>query len=299
MILVSGGAGVMGSRLVTGLAEAGNRIRVIALPGDPTVSRLDGLDCDIAFADVTDSTSLKDAFNGIKTVYHLASVIIAHDPTAFQKVNVQGVHNMVQGALSAGVEHFIYISSAAVIFPDASDYARSKLEGESIVKSQREMDYTIVRPTLVYQKGGGQEFAMFLEYLEKYPIVPFIGRGRAKKNPVYVEDVVKGLLAIANNPKTHGKTYNFSGGESISIWDMAHLMLKHSGMTKLFLPVPLPLCRVGAYFMEKTMKNPPLTRYAISRIEQDADLDNSLAKHDLSYDPIGFREGLQSCYPLD
>lgn len=289
----------MGSRLVAGLAKAGNRLRVLALPGDPTVSRLDGLDCEIALADVTDSASLSGVFDGVKTVYHLASVIIAHDPGVFSKVNVGGVHNMVQHALSGGVDHFIYVSSAAVSFPDASDYARSKLEGERIVKSQRKMHYTIVRPTLVYQKGGGQEFAMFLEYLRKYPAVPFIGRGRAKKNPVYVEDVVKGLLAVANNPNTYGKTYNFSGGESISIWDMAHLILKHSGMTKPFLPVPLPLCRMAAYFMEKTMKNPPLTRYAISRIEQDADLDNSLARHDLGYDPIGFREGLQKCYPLE
>jgi len=79
---------------------------------------------------------------------------------------------------------------------------------------------------------------------------------------------------------------------------MAQLMLKHIGTTKPLFPVPLPLCKMAAYFMEKTMKNPPLTRYAISRIEQDADLDNSLARQDLGYDPIGFREGLQRCYPL-
>jgi hypothetical protein len=50
--------------------------------------------------------------------------------------------------------------------------------------------------------------------------------------------------------------------------------------------------------MEKTMKNPPLTRYAITRIEQDASPDNSQARRDLGYDPIGIRDGMERSFPL-
>ena len=139
---------------------------------------------------------------------------------------------------------------------------------------------------------------MFMDSLKKYPFVPFVGRGRAKKNPVFVEDFVQGVLAIANNPKTFGKIYNFSGGEEISIWDLGHLMLKHQGLSKQFVPIPIPVCRFMAFIMEKTMKHPPLTRYGISRIVQDADLNNESARRDLGYNPIGVTEGLQMCYPL-
>ena len=298
MILVSGGAGVMGSRLVKGLVKAGNRVRVLTLPGDPYVSRLEKVDCEIVFSDVADEETLTGVFHGVRTVYHLAAVIIAHDPGIFQKINVKGTINMVEGAISSGVEHFIYVSSASVIFPDASAYARSKMEGERIVKSRNEMQHTIVRPTLVYERDGGQEFMMFMEYLKKYPVVLFVGRGRAKKNPVFVDDLVRGLLSIANNPKTYGKVYNFSGGEAVTIWELAHMMVNHQGLSKPFIPVPLWLCKLIALVMEKTMKYPPLTRYAISRIEQDADLDNTEAKRDLGYDPIGVTEGLRRCYPL-
>lgn len=298
MVLVSGGAGVMGSRLVKGLVKAGNRVRILTLPNDPNVSRIEGIDCEIVYGDVSDADSLKGVFDGIKTVYHLAAIIIAHDPSVFQRINVEGTRNMVKGALAAGTEHFIYISSASVTFPNASAYARSKMEAERIVKSQQNMNYTIVRPTLVYERNGGQEFMMFMDSLKKYPFVPFVGRGRAKKNPVFVDDLVQGVLAIANNPKTYGKIYNFSGGEEISIWNLAHLMLKHQGFSKPFIPIPILICRLIAFIMERTMKHPPLTGYAISRIVQDADLDNTPAERDLGYNPIGITEGLQKCYPI-
>ncbi|MFC2160560.1 NAD-dependent epimerase/dehydratase family protein [Acidobacteriota bacterium] len=298
MILVSGGVGVMGSRLVKGLVKAGNKVRVLTLPNDPNVSRLDGYDCEIIYGDVSDLNTLKGIFDDVKTVYHLAAIIITNDPAVYKKINVEGTRNMVEGAVAGGVEHFIYVSSAAMSFSPASDYARSKSEGEHIIKSQKSMRYTIVRPTLVYEKNGGQEFIMFLDYLKKYPIIPFIGRGRAKKNPIYVDDLVHGMLAIANNSKTYSKIYNFCGGEEISIWDLAKLILKHQGLSKKMIPIPIPVCKLVAFIMERTMNNPPLSRYAISRIVQDANLDNTSARIDLGFDPIGISGGLQICFPL-
>jgi len=297
MILVTGGAGVLGSRLVRGLVEAGHGVRALTLPGDPNVSRLEGTGCDIVYADVSDADSLKGVFDGVATVYHLAAIIIARDPEMFERINVHGVRNTVEGALSAGVTHFIHVSSAAAAHPDGSDYARSKLDGERIVASQTGMHYTIVRPTLIYDKDGGQEFMMFLESLKKLPVVPFVGLGRAMKSPVLGDDIVKGLLAIAANPKAYGKIYNFSGGEAISMWNLARLMLRHQGLSKPFIPVPVPVCRLVAFFMERLMIDPPLTRYAISRIIENVDLDHAAASEDLGYDPIGVTEGLERCRP--
>ena len=124
MILVTGGAGVMGARLVRGLVEAGSKVRVLTLPGDPYVSRLDGLDCDIVYADVSDEKTLNGVFDGVKTVFHLAAIIIAYDDTLFEKINVGGVRNMMNGALSAEVDHFIYVSSASVVFDQSVPYQR-------------------------------------------------------------------------------------------------------------------------------------------------------------------------------
>jgi len=296
MILVTGGAGVLGSRLVKGLAARGHKVRVLTLAGDPFVTRLDGTNCEIAYGDVADARSLDGVFDGVRTVYHLAAVIIARDPDTLRRINVEGTRNMVEGAERAGAEHFIYVSSISAAAPEGSDYAQSKLQAEAIVKSRKSMRHTIVRPSLIYGKDQGQEFMMFMESLLKYPVVPFVGRGLARKNPVLADDVVTGLIPIAGNPKTYDKTYSFVGGEEITIYDLARLMLACRGISKPIFRIPLPLCRLAAFVMEKTMKNPPLTRYAISRIEHDAPFSIAEARADLGYDPIGVTEGLRRCY---
>ncbi len=289
----------MGSRLVKLLTDGGHQVRVLTLPNDPYVSRLENVDCEIVYGDVSDTSSLEGAFDGVDTVFHLAAIIIAYDRGVLRRINVEGTRNMVNGAVATGAKHFVYVSSASANWPEGSDYAQSKLDAEQIVKSQDKMAYTIVRPTLTYGPNEGQEFMMFLDSLKKYPVVPFVGRGQAKKNPVLADDIVKGLAAIAGNTKTYGKIYNFSGGEEISIWDLAHLMLKHQGISKPFLPIPIPICKMIAGIMEATMKRPPLTRYAISRILHEAALDNISAREDLGYAPLGVTEGLEQCYPLD
>ena len=299
LILVSGGAGVMGSRLVRQLAAAGRRVRVLTLPGDPGVARLEGAPCEIATGDIADAATLAGVFDGVGTVYHLAALIIAPDEALLQRVNVEGTRNMAAGAAAAGVRHFIYVSSAAASDPAGSVYAQSKADAEQIVKAAGRFQYTIVRPTLVYARDGGQEFMMFMDYLRKYPVIPFIGRGRAMKRPVHVDDMGQGLLAIAGSEKSYGKTYNFSGGEAISIWDLARLMLRHQGLRRPFVTVPLPLCRAAAWAMERTMARPPLTRYAISRIAHEAATDNAEAQADLGIRFIGVTEGLRRCFSGD
>ncbi len=284
----------MGRRLVRGLVEQGNRVRVLDRPG----SRLDGDHAELLHGDVTDPASLAGAFDGVDTVFHLAAILIAYDPDAFERVNVGGTRNVLQAAQAAGVKHFIMVSSASVVYPKTTAYSRSKRECERIVREQRGMQWTIVRPTLAYNEHGGEEFRMFLDYLRKYPVVPFIGRGRALKNPVHVDDLMRGFLAVVGNPAAYGKIYNFSGGEDISIWDLAHLMLRHQGISKPFLSLPVGLCTAIAGVLEGRMSRPPLTWNVIAGITQDANLDNSDARRDLGYAPIGIHEGLQRCFPL-
>jgi nucleoside-diphosphate-sugar epimerase len=296
VILVTGGAGVLGARLVRGLAGAGHAVRALTLPDDPNAARLADTGCEVVFGDVADARSLDGAFESVHTVYHLAAVIIARDPADYARINVGGVRNVVDGALAAGVSHFVHVSSAAALHPEGSAYARSKAEGERIVRSQGAMGFTIVRPTLIYDRDGGQEFRMFLDSLERFAVVPFVGRGRALKNPVHADDVVEGLLSIVGNARARGRTYAFSGGEPISIRDLARLMLELRGRPRPIVPIPVPLCRLAAFVMERVMREPLLTGYAVSRIVEDAALDNSEARRDLGYDPVGVREGLARCW---
>jgi nucleoside-diphosphate-sugar epimerase len=294
MILVTGGAGVMGQRLVQGLRARGERVRVLDRPG----TRINDPEVELRHGDVTDPASLQGLFDGVETVFHLAAVLIANDPAVFERVNVGGTRNVLAGAIAAGAKQFIFVSSASVVYPRTTAYSRSKRECERMIREQTGINWTIIRPTLAYNEHGGEEFRMFLDYLRKFPVVPFIGRGRALKNPVHVDDLMRGFLAVVGNPIAYGKTYNFSGGEDVTIWDLAQLMLKHQGISKPFIPIPVSLCTAAAKALEGRMARPPLTWNVIAGITQDANLDNSEARRDLGYAPIGVREGLQRCFPL-
>ena len=293
MILVTGGAGVIGSRLVRGLVEAGNSVRVLTLPGDPLVSRLDGLGVEVVYGNVADAESLAGVCDGVDTVFHLAAILLNDDAAMFEKVNAGGTRNLVAAAREAGVGHFVFCSSISVTYPYTTPYNASKREGERLVREQSDMHWTIVRPTLAYNENGGEEYLIFLDFLRRWPAVPFVGRGGALKNPVHVDDLMHGFLAIPNNPKAYGKTYAFCGGEPISLWEMGRESLAREGVRKPFVPLPVWLCRVAAKLMGATMKRAPFTEHVIAGLTQEANPDWSNAREDLGYNPIGFREGLK------
>jgi NADH dehydrogenase len=292
MILVTGGAGVIGSRLVRGLVAAGNKVRVLTLPGDPFLSRLDGLGCEIRYGNVADAASLEGVCDGVDTVFHLAAVLLNDNPVVFEKVNAGGTRNLVAESLEAGVKHFVFCSSISVTYPYTTPYNQSKRDGEKVVREQTGMHWTIVRPTLAYNENGGEEYRMFVDFLKRWPVAPFVGRGRALKNPVHVDDLMRGFLAIPDNPRSYGKTYAFCGGEPITLWEMGRLALAHEGTSRIFLPLPVWLCKLAASVMAVTMKRAPFTAHVIAGLTQDAVPDCSNAREDLGYAPVGFREGL-------
>jgi len=298
-VMVTGAAGAMGARLVRGLLEAGWTVRALILPGDPLRSRLDDLGCDIREGDVVDRDSLAHLCDDIDVVYHLAAVIISHDDSVFRRVNQGGTANIVAAAAGARVRHFVYVSSASVTYPRRTPYAESKLIAEGFVRGEPTFKSTIVRPTLAYDEQGGQEFLMFLDYLKAFPIVPFIGAGKALKRPVWTGDIVDGLLRLPNNPVSYGKTYNFSGGEAISMLELARLMLRHhAGRSPPILPVPISMCRALAFALRQTMARPFLTMNAIAGVTNDANLDPTEATVDLGYRPLGVRDGFMKCFPI-
>lgn len=294
--LITGAAGVMGARLTARLRAAGWRVRALVLPGDPLRSRVDALGCEVREGNVSDAASLVGICDGVDVVYHLAAVIIAHDPSVFSRVNRDGTANLVAEAQKSNVSQLVYVSSASVVYPRRTPYAESKLQAEGIVQASG-LPYSIVRPTLVYEQGGGQELMMFLAYLRRFPIVPFIGAGKALKRPVWSEDIVDGLLKLANLPVARGKTYNFSGAEAISIRELADLLLLHHDRPRPFVHLPVWLCRGLAALLARVMKRPPLTASAIAGIINDANLDPAEAMRDLGYAPRGVRDGFRHCFP--
>lgn len=295
MVLVTGGAGVVGSRLVKSLIEKGSEVRVLALPGDGAADRVKKLGAEVWLGDVSDPKTIFGICKGVDTVYHLAAIIIAQDDRHYDRINAGGTAHIVAEAVRESVGHFILVSSASVIYPKPTTYSLSKKKAEDIVVKSG-LNYTIVRPTLVVEKNGGQEFLMFLDYLRKFWVVPFVGSGAALKRPVFTDDVMNGLLLLLNNKITYNKVYNFSGAESISIYNFAKFCLILTGQEyKPVIRIPVRICMVLSEMLKMCLKNPPLNWQVIAGMTQDADLDPQDAIDDLGYQPRRVSEFLPKC----
>jgi NADH dehydrogenase len=290
-ILVTGAAGEIGSRLTRRFCELGHQVRALVLPGDPLVSRL-GETAQVHFGDVTKPETLAAAFAGVDVVYHLAAVLLCEKPELFQAVNVEGTRHVARAAEAAKVRHLIHISSASVVYPNTTHYSRSKRQAEDVVSACRTVHWTLVRPTLVYDHDGGLEFKLYADFVRRYPVVPLVAGGHARKSPVHVDDLLSGLATMAGNPVTFGKTYNLSGGEIVTLRELAELMLKQQGRSKPMVTVPAGLCRIAARLWGALNRRPMLMEHTLAGLTQDAALDHSTATLDLGYRPLGVRAGM-------
>ena len=303
LTLVTGGAGIMGSRLSMALAHRGRPVRVLCLAGDAGAQALEAMGVEVVRGDVTRPESLAKALAGVHTVFHLAAILLSPlRPEAFNEVNAEGTRNLVRAAESAGVDHFIQVSSVSVLYTWSNAYARSKQLSEEIVRGSRLAHVTVVRPSLAYEDGGSAEFMRFVDHLRRSPWVFLPSGGRARKSPVHVEDLVAGFLAVPGNPLAYGKTYHFTGGEVLTLREMADALLRHMGRPKPIIGFPLWLGRilvVAAWiFSRLTGRAHVITWQSLTGLVQDAVPEDASAAVDLCYRPRPFREGLSTLHSL-
>ena len=296
-ILVTGGTGFLGSRLVRRLAEMGHRVRAMAVENDPLLASLDGVGCEVVTADITRPETLAEALAGVGTVFHLAAVLYADAPELFRRVNLEGTRHLVDACVRAGVPHFVYVSAAAADYRVRTSYGETKHLAEQLMSAPRERtSFTIVRPTLVFgPNGGGQELVMYVRQLRRFRgFVPIVGQGRARKRWVCVDDVVAGLSLLAGVTASYGKVYSLGGGDAHTMRRYTELLCRRLGIGGPIVPVPVWLCRVAAAVLGVVQKRPLLKDDTILGVTMDADVDIEPARRDLGYRPIGFEKWLFS-----
>lgn len=288
----------MGSVLVRKLSDQGYRLRVLTLPGDKNAVRMQASGVDVRFGNIANPSDCRGLCDGVATVLHCAAIIITNDESLYTSVNAGGARNILaEAAAAGGVSNFIHVSSASVVYPKPTPYSISKRLAEDLVRKSG-LSWTIVRPTLVYGRKGGQEFDIFLDYLKRFPVLPFIGSGNALKRPVFVDDVVDGLVKLACLKAGKNRVYNLSGATSISILDFSRLCLVLLGkQNKPIIHLPVWLCLCLAGIMKRVMSNPPLKWSVIAGITQDADLDPGDAIREIGYSPSGVEKTLPECFP--
>jgi len=256
-IVVTGGAGFIGSHLVEALLDRGFRVVVI---DNFSEGRMSNLDCcrgnprlEIARIDVRDSLITR-VLRGTAAIYHLAALVGVQgsldDPKKVNDVNIDGTLNLLMSSKQNRVDRFVYASSAAVYgfnrsriqketMPPspATPYAISKLTAETYCRFFHEnhgLNTVSLRLFNVYgprQRPGpySSVITSFVSRILKRKPPIIFGDGGQTRDFVFVSDVVQALLLSLESERAIGKTINVGTGTFTSINGLARSILRLLG----------------------------------------------------------------------
>jgi UDP-glucose 4-epimerase len=253
-VLITGGAGFIGSNVVQLLLIENCKVRVLDNLSTGYNKNLDGLDVDFILGDIRDKELVEQSCQGIDTIFHLAASVgrqksLDHSQED-SEVNLIGTTNILEGARKTGVQTIVYSSSAAIFGelqtlpilenhpqnPD-SPYGVSKLAAEKQVLCFAGL-YGFKAVCLRYfnvfginqrYDAYGNVIPIFAERLFSNQSVTIYGDGEQTRDFVNVKDVaMANYLAATSSGKTD--VYNIGSGSSITINQLAKMMIKLSGI---------------------------------------------------------------------
>jgi NADH dehydrogenase len=251
LVTVFGGSGFLGRNAVRALAKAGYRIRVAVrypnqaeyLPPMGSVGQIQLMKCN-----VLDQDAVARACQGADAVVNLVGILAPAGGQGFDDVHVAAVGNIAMAAKAAGARTLVHVSSLGADPEAESHYAKTKGEGEKLLREEFS-NATILRPSLL--AGPDDDFFnKFAALARMLPMLPLIGGGHTKFQPVFVGDVADAIVKCVSDTATKGKTYELGGPGTYSFKALMQLVLQETGRSRLLLPVPFWLASIKAMFLQ-------------------------------------------------
>jgi NADH dehydrogenase len=294
-IFVTGGTGFVGRHLIRALLSHGFLVRCLVRPGSET--DLKGVESiDRVPGDVLRPDELVPSAEGCAAIVHLVGIIREHRTRAvtFERLHVQATGNMLAVARSAGIKRYLQMSALGTR-PDAgSAYHRTKWRAEEAVRSSG-LDWTIFRPSIIF--GAGDEFiSMLASLIRRSPIVPVLGDGRYRLQPIPVEQVAEGFARALRLAASVGQTYEVAGPEALRFVDILDQIAAAMGRPrprKLHVPLgPVKLATRTLGWLPFF----PVTMDQIAMLEEESVTDPGRFFADLQITPEPLAQGLRRMF---
>ncbi|MGH2517640.1 MAG: SDR family oxidoreductase [Ktedonobacterales bacterium] len=265
MILVTGAGGFVGSRVVARLAGEGEAVRALVRDTARAKTRLLANGVDLARGDTTRPETLDSACAGIDTIVHSAFITAERKQgpgVNYYATNVEGTANLVAAAKRAGVRRIVVVSGLGTKPSAPGSYMQGRYLAEEEIKNSG-LAWSILGPSIQFGAGSAF-FTGLVGLIRQAPIVPMIGSGKQRFQPIWVEDVTTCLVKMVREPTTYdGKSLEVGGPEVYTYARILDMLMETLGKRKLKLAGPLPLAALGAGLMEAVLPRPPVTRAAI------------------------------------
>ena len=253
-ILVTGGAGFIGSHLTTSLLEDGHSVTIydsLINSSEENAKRLQKLDANFICGDITDFENLSNSVSGHDICIHLAAQIdVLHsinDPQYNNLVNISGTKNVLNSCVKHNVD--VIAASSAAVYEESheplsetssikpqSPYGESKLAMEQLLDDYskiHEINCLGLRMFNVYGKGQNINYAgvitKFLENIKNGTDLTIFGDGNSTRDFVSIDDVIDAIvLSIQKIGQNKGRVFNIASGISTKIVELAETMISIS-----------------------------------------------------------------------
>jgi NADH dehydrogenase len=239
VLLLTGATGLIGSSLLRRLTARGEPVR--CLVRDPRRLGSERVRVQITIGDLTDPRALRRAMRGVRTVVHLAASHRDQPHATIEELAGMATWRLLRAAEHAGVEHFVFFSALGATPHHPGRLHRAKALAERAV-DEAALRTTTFAPSLMYAPGDRR--LARLERLAGLPAVPLAGRGRARTQPIWAEDVVDCVLAALERPgdEQHAR-FELAGPDVLTHREVVELALRAAHRRRRLLPVPPPLLR--------------------------------------------------------
>jgi NADH dehydrogenase len=270
MILVTGGTGFIGPKIVHALRAQERPVRCLVRRPDRAPARtLEAWGCGLVRGDVTDADSLRRAADGCETVIHLVAIITG-EPEEFERVMSGATRDLVRAAEDAGVRRFVLMSALGTTeeTKELVPYYGAKWDMEQAVKAAR-FEHVIFRPSFVFGRDGGV-LPTFLRQVRWLPVTPVLGPGTQRIQPIWIEDVAAYFARAVDLPEAQNGTFELGGPDVVTWNELYERIARVLRKRRARLNIPFGVVRPAAT-IAGALPRPPITR---DQVEMLAHGDN-------------------------
>lgn len=269
LVTVFGGSGFLGRYVVQALARNGCRVRVAVrhpnlagyLQPLGSVGQIHPVQANLRYED-----SVRRAMEGADAVVNLVGILQQSGKQRFQALQTEGAATVARVAADIGAGAMVHVSSIGASTTSRSAYARSKAEGEELVRKAFH-SAVILRPSILF--GPEDDFFNRFASMARFaPFMPLIAGGRTKFQPVYAGDVAKAVLAGLTGKAKPGFVYELGGPRVYSFRELLDLIAEYSQRKRPYFPIPFWLAKFQALFLQ-LLPNAPLTVDQVRQLQVD------------------------------
>jgi NADH dehydrogenase len=251
IVTVFGGSGFIGRHLVRALARRGYRVRAAVRRPDlaghlqplGVVGQIHAIQANLRYP-----ASVAQAVAGADAVVNLVGILQEGGRQSFDAVQAEGARAVAQATAAAGITRLVQMSALGAAPDSASVYARTKAEGEAAAL-EAVKEAVVVRPSIVFGPED-QFFNRFASLARMLPVLPLVGGGDTKFQPVFVGDVAEAIARAIDGDVAGGRIYELGGPEVKSFRELLEFVCETTGRKRLLAPLPWPVAKFQALVME-------------------------------------------------